>query len=85
MLLPQVRLRALLCPLSALLYSSARTRISQLLEKWLCVCLRKRSHPCRADLYDHVPCVFSNSAFASVRIPGGVAHIEIRVEVNKWD
>lgn len=32
---------------------------------------------------DHVPCVFSNSAFASVRIPGGVAHIEIGVEVNK--
>ncbi len=30
-------------------------------------------------------CVCSNSVFASVRIPGGVAHIEIGVEVNKWE
>ena len=31
------------------------------------------------------PASFSFFVFASVRIPGGVAHIEIGVEVNKWE
>lgn len=57
---------------------------------WKSVCARaleKAQPSCRGagggGFVDHVPCVFSNSAFASVRIPGGVAHIEIGVEVNK--
>lgn len=59
---------------------------------WKSVCVRarwrKRNLPAGGregggGFVDHVPCVFSNSAFASVRIPGGVAHIEIGVEVNK--
>lgn len=81
MLLPQVRLRACIRQVSVL-YSSVRTRISQLSGK--CVCWGKRDIPA-GDIFIHAMCVFSNSMLASVRIPGGVAHIEIGVEVNKWE
>ena len=72
-----------LCPVSVP-YSSVGTRIIQLF--WgKCACWRERSIPA-GEISDHVSCAFVwNSVFASVRIPGGVAHIEIGVEVNKWE
>ncbi len=53
-----------LCPVSVL-YSSVRTRISQLLKKKKCFCWRKRNIPA-GEILDHVPCAFCRTLCSPV-------------------